>query len=199
LPVIIGLALFTIMTTWRRGRDLLAEQIAGTTSDLETFIGRITNEHIPRVPGDAVIFTGRLEQTPPALQQLVRHTGVLHERVILVTVVIEPVPKVSLEERIDLKSVEQGIYRLVLRYGFMQSPNIPSDLAECAELGLEVDLNQVHYFIGQVDLLAGRKKQGMVRWRDSLFALMARNTQDATAYYHIPVAQAMTVGLHVGI
>jgi KUP system potassium uptake protein len=199
LPLLIGLVLFTVMTTWRRGASLLSERIAETASTLETFIGRIEAERIPRVPGTGVFFTGRLEQTPPALQQLVRHTGVLYERVILLTVVIEPLPKTAAEERIEIKDLGSGFHRVVLHYGFMQRPNIPSELAACAELCLTTDLNQVHYIIGHVDLLAGRKLRGMARWRDQLFVLMASNTQDATAFYQIPVAQAMKVGLQVGI
>jgi KUP system potassium uptake protein len=185
------------MTTWRRGAVLLAGRIASTASSVETFIGRVTGEQITRVPGPAVFFTGRLEQTPPALQQLVRNTGVLHEQVILATVVIEPVPRIDPVERIELTPLDAGFYRLVIRYGFMQGPNIPSDLARCAELVL--DLNQVRYFIGHVDLLAGRKLRGMAAWRDRLFVRMATNSRDATAYYQIPVGQAMKVGLQIGI
>ncbi|MGH8766026.1 MAG: KUP/HAK/KT family potassium transporter [Burkholderiales bacterium] len=187
------------MTTWRRGASLLAQQVAATTPSLETFIGRLEGEKIPRVHGVAVFFTGRLEQTPPALHQLVRHTGVLHERVILATVVMEPVAKIDVEERIELTALEAGFHRLVLRYGFMQHPNVPSDLAACAELGLALDLDQVHYFIGQVDMLAGRKRRGMALWRDRIFTLMASNTADVTSFYQVPIAQSMKVGLQVGI
>jgi KUP system potassium uptake protein len=199
LPVLIGLALFTVMTTWRRGASLLAERIADTTPTLETFMGRIAGERIPRVPGTGVFFTGRLDQTPPALQQLVRHTGILYERVLLLTVVIEPLPKTDLEERIEVKDLGAGFCRVVLHYGFMQGPNIPSELATSAALGLTTDLDQIHYLIGHVDLLAGRKLRGMARWRDQLFVVMASNTQDATSFYQIPAAQAMKVGLQVGI
>jgi KUP system potassium uptake protein len=199
LPVLIGLALFTVMATWRKGASLLAERIARTTASLETFIGRVKGEPVPRVPGAAVFFTGRLEQTPPALAQLVRHTGVLHERVIVLTVVIEPVPKTGAEERIELKDLDAGFHRVVLHYGFMQGPNIPSELAACADLGLKLDPDEIHYFVGHVDLLEGRRREGMAAWRDRLFILMASNTQDATASYQIPLAQAMKVGLQVGI
>jgi KUP system potassium uptake protein len=199
LPVLIGLALFTVMTTWRKGASLLAERITRTTANLETFIGRVKGEPVPRVPGTAVFFTGRLEQTPPALAQLVRHTGVLHERVIVLTVVIEPLPKTGADERIELKDLGAGFHRVVLHYGFMQGPNIPSELAACADLGLGLDLDEIHYFIGHVDLLEGRRREGMAAWRDRLFILMASNTQDATAYYQIPLAQVMKVGLQVGI
>jgi KUP system potassium uptake protein len=199
LPLCIGALLFTVMTTWRRGSGILTEQIANTTTNLETFIGRVKAEQIPRIPGTAVFITGRLEPTPPSLQQLVRHTGVMYERVILMTVVIEPMPTVNLDERIELEAFDEGFYRIMLRYGFMHTPNIPSDLGACAELGLDLDLDEIHYIVSHVDLLAGRKLHGMAVWRDKLFAFMARNTQDAIAGYHIPTAQTMTVGLHVGI
>lgn len=199
LPIVIGVVLFTIMTTWRRGASLVAERIGNSTGKVETFIGKITAKETPRVPGTAVFFTGRLDQTPPALQQLLSSTGVVHEKVILTTVVIEPVSKTEPSERIELTSLPEGFHRLVLRYGFMQGPNIPSDLAKCAELGLDIEMDKVHYFTGHIDLLAGRKHQGMVKWRDRLFTRMATNTQDATALYQIPVSQAMNVGWQVGI
>jgi KUP system potassium uptake protein len=199
LPLMIGICLFTVMTTWRRGAALLAAQIANASPTLETFIGRVTAEDVRRVPGAAVFFTGRLGQAPPALQQLLRSTGVLHERVVLATVVVEPVARVDAPERIELTPLSAGFYRLVLRYGFMQHTNVPSDLASCADLGLALDLDQVHYFVGEVDLFAGRKLHGMAAWRDRLFVRMAINSQDATADYQVPAAQAMKVGLQVGI
>ena len=125
--------------------------------------------------------------------------GALYENVILVTVVIEPVPATGSDERMEFTQLDIGFYRVVLHYGFMQTPNIPSELRACAELGLKLDLDKIHYIVGQVDLLAGRKRRGMVIWRDKLFAFMARNTQDITATYHIPVDQVMTVGLQIGI
>jgi len=199
LPLLIGITLFTVMTTWRRGASLLAGQIDGAVTSVDTFIGRVVGGQITRVPGAAIFFTGRLDQTPPALQKLMSSTGVLHELVVLTTVVIEPVAKVEPEERIELTTLDGGFYRLVLRYGFMQGPNIPSDLASCAKLGLVLDLHEVRYFIGHVDLLGGRKLHGMAAWRDQLFIRMAINSQDATAFYQIPVEQAMKVGLQVGI
>jgi KUP system potassium uptake protein len=199
LPLGIGAILFTIMTTWRRGTGILAEQIANTTQNIETFIGRVAGEQIPRIAGTAVFFTGRLEQTPPPLQKLVRHTGVVYENVILLTIVFEPVPATGGDERIEFTQIDKGFYRIVLRYGFMQTPNIPSELSACSRFGLALDLEQVHYIIGRVDLIAGRKQRGMILWRDKLFVFLARNTQDITANYHIPADQVMTVGLKLGI
>jgi len=199
LPMAIAALLFTVMTTWRTGVRLVVDQVARMTPNLETFIGRLTAERVPRIPGTAVFFTGRLEQAPPALQVLVSHMHVVYEKVILVTVVIQPVPKIDSADRIRLTELEGGFYRVVLNYGFMQGPNIPSELAACADLGLDLDLDRLHYFVGHVDMLAGRKLRGMAAWRDRLFARMAANTETATALYQIPADQVMNLGLHVGI
>lgn len=199
LPLLVGVILFSIITTWRRGRILRAEQLANTATDIESFIGWATAEQVPRVPGVAVYLTGRPEETPLSLQTVTRNMGILHAQVILVTVVVEPIPKTDPNRRIELSRLDAGFSRIVLRYGFMQRPNIPSELAACAQLGLPLELDKVHYFIGHVDMLAGRKRHGMVLWRDRLFARMAANTQDATAFYQIPTAQTMKVGIQVGI
>jgi len=199
LPLLIGALLFTVMTTWRTGSRLMSEHIAKSTPTVETFIGRLKAEAVPRVPGIAVFFTGRLEQTPPALQQLVNSMGVLHEHVILTSIVFEPVPRIDSTERVELSRLDDGFHRLVLHYGFMQGPNIPSDLASCEECGMTVDASQVRYFVGHVDLLAGRKLKGMAAWRDHLFTRMVMNTHDATASYQLPSAQVTNVGLKVAI
>jgi len=199
LPLLIGTTLFVVMTTWRSGANLLAGQVAASASSALTFIGQVNGENIPRVPGCAVFFTRRLQQTPQALQILARTTGVVHERVILTTVVIEPVPIVGVAERIELTALDSGFYSLVLRYGFMQGPNVPSDLSRCAELGLELEMDQIRYIVDHTDLLAGRKLKGMAAWRDKLFVRMAINTRDTTSNYQIPVAQTMKVGLQIGI
>ena len=199
LPLVIGAVLFTIMVTWRRGADLLDEQITGATTNMQTFIGRAKGQEIPRIPGHAVYVTGHLEQAPMSLQQLLRHTGVLHETVVLLTVLVEPVASTTAAERIELTQLAEGFYRIVLRYGFMQTPNVPSELRECATLGLTLPMDQVHYIVGAVGLLAGRKKRGMALWRDKLFAFMARNTHDVSGTYQLPADQVMTVGLRVGI
>jgi KUP system potassium uptake protein len=199
LPMLIGVGFFTVMTTWNTGARLLEERVARAAPDVETFLGRIASDPPHRISGTAVFVTGRLDQTPPALAQLVRHTGMLHERAILLTVIIEPVAKTGTDERIEITELGHGFYRVVLRYGFMQGPNIPSELAAAGPRGLDIDLPSVHYFIGHIDLFEGRRRHGMSGWRDRLFIFMARNTEDATAYYQIPAAQAMKVGSQIGI
>lgn len=200
LPLLFGAVLFTVMTTWRSGVDLMTEQIAKSSLTVESFIGRLKGENIPRVPGTAVFFTRRLDQAPPSLQQLLNATGVVHEQVILVTVIIEPVPRAESDDRVELTTLDGGFHHLVVRYGFMQGPNIPSDLIACAEkCRMELDHGKLQYFVGNVELLAGRKTRGMAEWRDRLFSRMATNTQDPTTAYQIPVNQVTHIGMQLGI
>jgi KUP system potassium uptake protein len=199
LPLVIGAVLFTVMVTWRRGTQMLDEQIARATPKLETIIGRLKGEATPRVPGTAVFMAGRFDHAPPSLPKLIRHTGVAYERVIVLRVVFEPVPSVPLAERVEYHEVGEGFHRVVLHYGFMQTPNIPSELRHCAELGLNLDLDEVHYVVSHIDLLAGRKRDGMPLWRDKLFAFLAHNTQDPSVAYHIPLDQQVSVGQRMGI
>lgn len=199
ISLAIGTALLVVMTTWRRGVQLLAERVAANTLPFESWIEQQRKHNLPRIEGTAVFFTGRLHQTPPALQQLVRHVGVLPEKVLLVTVLIEKTSRVDLTERIEYTPLTDGFSRVVLHYGYMQQPNVPQEIHRLREQGLSIDLSKISYFIGQVDMLAGRRQKGMVAWRDRLFVWMARNTSDMTANYHIPIEQAMTIGLYMGI
>jgi len=199
ISLAIGAAMLVVMTSWRQGSRLLAEQMAENAEPFDQFVQRIRKQKVPRLAGTAVFLTGRLHQTPPALQQVVRHIGVLQERVILLTVLIEKVSRVNLEDRLEVDVLEDGFVRVVLHYGYMQGPNIPSDLQRLNEHGIQLDLASISYFIGQVDMLAGRKRSGMMVLRDRLFVWMARNTRDMTSSYHIPAGQVMSVGLQVGI
>lgn len=199
ISLAIGAAMFVVMTTWRQGSRLLAQQISENAERFDDFMERIRKEKLMRVPGTAVFFTGRLHQTPPALQQVVRHVGALQENVLLVTVLIEKVSRVNPEERLEVTKLQDGFARVVLHYGYMQGQNIPAELIRLKDHGMSFDPAKVSYFIGQVDMLTGRKPGGMSIWRDKLFVWMARNTRDTTAMYHIPAEQAMTVGLQIGI
>jgi len=199
LPLLIGALLFSVMSTWQRGSMLVAQQLNKSSTDLETFIGKVAAESVHRSSGVAVFLTRQLEQTPTALSQFLHRTGVLHQTVILITVIIETVPKVMSDDRIEISRHEHGFVHLLLHYGYMQGINIPSDLAQCAEQGLAIDVTKVNYFVGHLNYLANRKSQGMASWRDRLFARMAINTEDVTASYQLPQAQTMIIGLTIGI
>ncbi|HET7370216.1 MAG TPA: potassium transporter Kup [Gammaproteobacteria bacterium] len=198
-PVVIGIVFFTLMTTWRRGGVLLQAQTAKNAEKLETFVSELAQSKVQRVPGTAVFLTGRLSGTPPALRHHIARNKVLHEQVILLTVQTGNASRVPADERIEVKFYPQGFYRVILHYGYMQGPNIPSELAACAAKGIDINVNDATYYIGRQSLLVGRKKGGMPTWRDQLFAFMVRNSVKATAYYQIPADQAVEMGLQVRI
>lgn len=198
-PLAVGLIFFAIMTTWRRGNELLLTQVESEAVPLDTLLGKIASDPPQRVPGVAAFFVTQAGETPLELQHHLRLTKTLHERVLFLRVVMEHVPKVPGEERLQVEELGEGFYRIALHYGFMQGINVPSDLANCKEHGLDVDLDEITYYVGRKSLIAGRKKGGMAVWRDRLFAFMVRNTLDQTAQYQIPSNRVVELGLQMGI
>ncbi|MBI4544615.1 MAG: potassium transporter Kup [Gemmatimonadetes bacterium] len=195
-PLLVAAGVYTLMTTWKRGREILRERLRKATMPLSKFLQQIAARPLERVPGAAVFMTGSLDVTPPALLQNVRHNKVLHEKLVLLTVVTEEIPHVPREERVEIQELQDGIYRVILHYGFMQDPDIPRVLDLCRERGLDLDLEQTTFFLGRETLLA-TEKPGMALWRERLFAFMARNALRATAFFHIPSERVIEVGWEV--
>ncbi|MGE5240804.1 MAG: potassium transporter Kup [Bacteroidota bacterium] len=197
-PIGVGIVFFTVLSTWRRGTALLATALAKQAEPLETLIGEVAHTRPVRVPGTAIFVTPWLKEAPPSLKHHLRRSKALHERVILLNVVTEDVPKVPADERIDIEHFEHGFHRVILHYGFMQRPNVPSELVRCKEQGLDVDLEDATYYIGRQSLLPSEKR-GMTLWRERLFAYFARNASDATTYYQLPSDRVVEMGFQVRI
>jgi len=199
-PVAMGAVLFTLIVTWRRGSELLIQSFEANTITIETLLGRLENDPPHRVPGTSVFFTARAEEVPQAMMQLIRHSKMLHEKAVIVNVRVVREPRVPPAERIQVEEYGQGLYGVNLSYGFMQGFNIPSDLAVCIEQKkLPIDLDDVIYIVGRTSVIAGRKREGMMAWRDRLFAFMVRNTMHSTSLYQIPSSRVLEVGLQLGI
>jgi KUP system potassium uptake protein len=198
-PLLMAVLFFTVMSTWARGSEIVENLLERNSRKLETLLGEIGNNGPVRVPGTAVFLTGNLEESPAALEHHLRHSKALHERVILLTVITERVPKVTAQERVEVKQLEYGFYRIILHYGFMQVPNIPSELVGCKDKGIDIDLEQVTYYVGRRTLIPAGKKAGMFRWREALYAFLARNSVEYTTYYQIPSDRVMEVGLQLRI
>jgi len=199
-PVAMGAVLFTLIVTWRRGSELLIQSFEANTITIETLLGRLENDPPHRVPGTSVFFTARAEEVPQAMMQLIRHSRMLHEKAVIVNVRVVREPRVPPAERIQVEHYGQGLYGVNLSYGFMQGFNIPSDLALCIEQKeLPIDLDDVIYIVGRTSVIAGRKQEGMMAWRDRLFAFMVRNTMHSTSLYQIPSSRVLEVGLQLGI
>lgn len=199
LPLLIGLLLFTLMTTWRRGSTLLKEQFNNMSTTISSFIGKIEADKVLRVPGTGVFLTERLIYAPITLKSILQHTGVLYEQVLLTTVLVEEVPMIEQNKRIEITDLTAGFYHIILHYGFMQGINIPSEFSQIKEHNLTLNTNQINYIIKRIEIMPGRKLKGMATWRDYIFEYMVRNTQDITATYQLPDKQTMIIGLKAGI
>jgi KUP system potassium uptake protein len=196
-PLFIGFLSFTVLTTWKRGRVLLFRQMARQDVAERTFLASI-DDSIPRVARTAVFMTARADAIPSALLHNLKHNLVLHERIVIATVITDEIPFVPEARRIELTPLGKGFYRLLIRYGFMQAPDIPAALEQCRHKGLTVDLKQVSFFVSRETILPSLQP-GISLWREKLFAVMSRNAQNATDFFKIPIENVVELGTQVEI
>ena len=196
LPLVIGAGIFTLMTTWKTGRRLVAERLTARALPLEQFMDQVRTASPVRVAGTAVFMTAQPRGTPPALLHNVRYNKVLHEHVAVLTVGTAQVPHVTVEERITVQRLGNGVFDVRVRYGFMEDPNIPEALDEARRRGLQIDLEDVTYFLGRETIIV-TKQRGMAIWREKLFVLMARNAVRATAFFRLPPERVVELGVQV--
>jgi KUP system potassium uptake protein len=195
-PLVVGGAVFTLMATWKRGRELLRERMRNDTIELASFL-RSLEAHPPlRVAGTAVFLTQAADRVPHALLHNLYHNKVLHSRVVLLTVVTEEVPFVPEIDRVEIEQMEEAVYRITVRYGFKDDPNIPRALELCGEQGLKFDVMQTSFFLSRETLIATRMP-GMALWRERLFVSMARNAGSAMAFFKIPTNRVVELGTQV--
>ena len=193
-PLVIAGGVFLLMTTWKRGRAILADRYRERTMPWVEFTEMA--EEITRVPGTAVYMTSNLETTPPALVQNTRHNHVLHERVVLLKIETMEQPRVPDAERLTVESADGGFVRMIARYGFSESPSVPDLFAAAADHGVDIHVRDATFFLGRETLLA-TLRPGMALWRERLFATMSRNALGATAYFDIPPDRVMEVGAQI--
>ena len=198
LPLVIGALLFTLMTTWKTGRRIVAARLTARAVPFDLFLNRVMVSHPVRVPGTAVFMTAQPLGTPPALAHNLRYNKILHERVIALMVTTQPVPKVAEEDQITVRSLGYGVFDVVVRYGFMEDPNIPAALDVARKHGLDLDGggDDVTYFLGRETLIV-TETPGMAMWRERLFVLMARNAVRATAFFKLPPERVVELGVQV--
>jgi len=197
-PLVIAGIVFGLMTTWKKGRAILGERLKEQRLPLEDFIQDVERHKIRRVPGTAVFMYGSPDGTPPALMHNVKHNKVLHKQVVILRVETEEIPRIPSSERVEVEALDSGFYRLTLRYGFAQDPNIPKVLSSVKTDGLRFKPMETSYFLGRERILA-TEIEGMAIWRERLFALMSRNARPATAYFHIPPNRVVELGAQVEI
>jgi KUP system potassium uptake protein len=197
-PIVIAIASFTTLTTWRRGRRLLFQEMGNLTMPLDQFIGSIEKMALKQVSSTAVYLTSRPEGAPSALLHNIKHNEVLHARNVLVTVLTAEVPHIADPERMEIFDLGQSFYRVFIRYGFMEQPDIPQALELCGEKGLAFDLNKTSFFLSR-EVVVPKLAPPMMLWRELFFIWMLRNAQSATDFFRIPTNRVVELGTLVEI
>jgi KUP system potassium uptake protein len=195
-PLVVGVAMFAIMTTWWRGRLELSKAVAtGSIAD-ELFLADIAQNPLHRVSGTAVFMASATTGIPNVLLHHVKHNKVLHRQVVLLSVSTENVPFVVGQPAIAVRELGHDIYRVIARVGFMQQPNVPRILARCARHGLTVNDSDTTYYLGRQTLLTTGKSR-IARWRKMLFSYLARNSRPPTSFFQLPPNRVVELGLQI--
>jgi KUP system potassium uptake protein len=197
-PLLAAGLLSGLIWIWRRGRHQVVQELRKRHEPFDALLADLKDAPPVRVDGTAVFMTSGDLAVPPILLHHLRHNQVLHRQVVLLRVDTEEIPRVSAAERLHIEALEAGLHRVVVRYGFMQTPDIPVALRLCEGLGLVVDLDTTTFYVGRVTLWP-RGDFGLPLWQDRVFDFMARNAARATAYYHLPPERVVEIGIQVEI
>ncbi len=197
-PLAIGLAIFTLMLTWKQGRTLLLEQLKNRTLTIEEFLQSLSLQQPHRVNGQAVYLTANPDVVPVAMLHNLRHNKVIHSEVALFHFTTERVPRVPNNRKVEVSKLGDGFFKVVARYGFLEYPNIRQVIALANHQGLHFKPESISFFISREKIIAELKSK-MTLWRKKLFGLMARNALSATAYYDLPSGQVIEIGVLVQI
>ena len=199
-PIALGAVIYVVMVTWRRGRALFFQRMHEATVPLAPFLQSLFRESPLRVSGTAVFLTANPDTTPHALLHSLKHYKAIHERIVFLTVEFRDVPSVPLVERVKCDRLGNDCWRVVVRYGFMDRPDVPQALELCGGFGLEFDAMDTSFFLSREKIVpGGPEAEGMARWRDQLFAAMARNAGTAADYFVLPTNRVIELGSRVEI
>jgi KUP system potassium uptake protein len=196
-PLLIGMIVFTLLTTWARGRKLMISRMAEAAMPIKVFINSAAAS-ATRVQGTAVFMTSSPDGVPHALLHNLKHNKVMHERVILLTVKIANVPVIDTEKRCAMTDLGQGFHRLVLKYGFMEEPDVPAALANITQCGPVIKMMDTSFFLARQTLLPS-SRPGMAIWREHLFSWMLRNAESAMEFFRLPTNRVVELGSQVEI
>jgi KUP system potassium uptake protein len=196
-PLVIAAIVFTVMTTWRKGRQILSARLREGALSPALFVQSLRTRQPVRVPGTAVFMHRSSDAVPPALLHSLKHYKALHQQVILLTIATEEVSHLGDEERMTIDDYGEGIYRLTGRYGYMEEPDVPALLARAAESGLRVPEMDTTYFLGRETLIVTKRPSGMATWREKLFAWMMRNAESAARFFRLPPNRVVELGAQI--
>jgi KUP system potassium uptake protein len=211
-PIVVGIGMYLLMTTWNRGRARLQAIVRENTLGMDLFLADVARRQPPRVPGTAVFLTSDIGGAPPVLLHHLKHNKVLHEKVILMSVVTEEIPAVDDDDRVECEELGQGFYKVIAHYGFMESPDIPAALTLLSRQGPEgrpvtIKAMETSFFLGRETLIPTRSTPApspapdtvgrMAMWRKRLFILMTRNARSATAFFGLPPNRVVELGAQI--
>ena len=196
-PLLVAAVAFTLLTTWARGRQIVREHLTQSAMTMEMFIGS-TLRSLRRVPGTAVFLSASAKGVPPALLHNVKHNKVLHERIVILTVHIQGVPQVPEEKRVEAHALDDGFFRIILHYGFMEEIDIPAALARADGCGPVFRPMDTSFFLGRQTLIPS-SNPGMALWRERLFAWMVQNAESAMEFFKLPINRVVELGSQLEI
>jgi KUP system potassium uptake protein len=198
-PIAVALALFLVMTTWKTGRAYLARSLADKMLPIEVFVDDITSHNPHRVSGTAVFMASNPKGVPIVLLHHWKHNQVLHEAVVLLSIVSESIPEVKDSDRIAVRAFGSGLYQVTAHYGFMETPNVPRILRDAARYyGVPYQSDRTSYYLGRETLLTSGQSN-MFRWRKALFSFVSRNSRSATQYFGIPPDRVVELGMQINL
>ncbi|MET0180091.1 MAG: potassium transporter Kup [Novosphingobium sp.] len=197
LPLMLGFAIFTLLTTWSRGRALMRSHMAEAAIPLEVFT-KSAHSSAARVPGTAIFMASAASGVPSALLHNIKHNKVLHDRVVVLTVAIQDVPYVDEAERYSVKDLGQGFYKVVLRFGFLEETDVPAALKHMSMCGAPFEMMKTSFFLSRQTLIAS-SKPGMAIWREKLFSWMLRNAVSAMEFFRLPSNRVVELGSQIEI
>jgi KUP system potassium uptake protein len=195
-PLVFGMAIFILLTTWKRGRELLGERLTAEAMQLQPFIANIVEGVVQRVPGTAVFLTAEPESVPHAMLHSLKHYKALHEQIIILSVKVLDVPYVPIDDRLIIRCLASNFAQVVVQYGFKDEPDIPAALALTSEAGLEINMMDTSFFLGRETLIP-KLGSSMAYWRALIFVAMFRNAGSVTAFFKIPSNRVVELGTQV--
>ena len=198
VPLLIGGCLLVVMLTWRRGAKILAAKTRRLETPLDLLLKSMAKSAPHRVPGTAVFLTAAPESAPTALLHSLKHYKVLHENNVILTIVTENIPRISPKDRVEMEPLGNGFMRLILHFGFMETPNIPRALAIARKLGWTFDIMSTSFFLSRRSVRPDARS-GMPVWQDKLFIFLAQNADDASSYFQLPTDRVVEIGTQVTV
>jgi KUP system potassium uptake protein len=197
-PLLLATGVFSIMWTWRRGREALQYRLQAESMSLGSFLAQISEQSPLRTPGTAIYLNSRHLSLPFALLKNYEHNRVIHERVVLMTILFQDIPYVAEKDRLMVENLEQSFFRVTARYGFKQNPNVPRALAMCARVGLSIDLDESTFFLGRETLIPRRRAKWR-GWQEILFISLFRNAASPIQFFRLPPHRVLELGTVVAV